>query len=295
MLPLDPKTLDRLAELIVDIGGPYERKGFQLEVLLRHAGWDDPPAYDGSPRVPWLREQLELRRDDLADVERLLCRVCDPIEYDDGAMTADVFRAEVNARLESEQLIITMVSGRPVLGTRGSDGNDTTFAEPPDLRQRVESLVGDQQTVEVLMGRIEETRVCVAGGAYRMATIGIGTFIEGLLLAVLLEHDKDLRDNGFPDIRRKVPADKRFPKRTSSNRVSMELLIDTAFDKRWVQFDATVFAHAIRDFRNFIHPRKEILEQPKFDADTVMLCWAPVHALMNDLEQNVPPLAANRT
>lgn len=295
MLTLDPKTLDRLAELIVDIGGPYERKGFQLAALLRHAGWDNPSDYDGSPRIPWLRDELDKRRNDPADIERLLCRICDPLEYDDGPVTADVFRTEVNQRLAAENLIVTMVGGRPVLGNLGSDGHDATFAEPPDLRRRLESLVGDQQTVEVLMGRLDETRVCVSGGAYRMATIGIGTFIEGLLLAILLEHDEDLRTKGFPDIRRRIPVEKRSPKRTSADWVSMELLIDTAFAKRWVQFDATVFAHAIRDFRNFIHPRKEIAEQPRFDADTVMLCWGPVQALMNDLEQNVLPLAADRT
>ncbi|MGW4124360.1 hypothetical protein [Nocardia sp. NPDC004711] len=288
MKPLDPRTLDRLSGIIVDVQGPYERKGFQLEALLRHAGWSDAPIYDGSPRIPWLRDQLDARRDDPADLERLLCRVCDPIEYDDGPSTAEEFRRALNTALAPEQMIITTVSGRPVLGTLGSDGHEATFTEPPDMRHRVESLVTDSQTVDVLMGRAEEARICVAGGAYRMATIGIGTFIEGLLLAVLLEHDEDLRANGFPDIRRRTPADRRNNKRISPDFASMELLIETAFNKQWVQLDVTAFVHTIRDFRNFIHPRKEIDEQPRFDADTVMLCWGPVHALLNDLEQNVP-------
>ncbi|MGW2659971.1 hypothetical protein ACWCW7_03340 [Nocardia tengchongensis] len=292
---LDPRTLDRLTELIVDIGGPYERKGFQLEALLRNAGWEDPPEYDGSPRIPWLREQLESRQERPANIERLLCRVCDPVEYDDGPVTAEDFRAVVNEQLAREQLVITVIGGRPVLGSLEPGRGDPTFAEPPHLRQRIEDLVGDPQTVEVLMGRIDETRVCVSGGAYRMATIGIGTFIEGLLLAVLLERDEDLRENGFPEVRRRIHPDKRGPKRTSADRASMELLIETAFVKQWVQLDAIEFVHAIRDFRNFIHPRKEITEQPRFDADTVMLCWGPVHALMNDLEQNLPPLATSPT
>jgi len=292
MSELDPRTLDRLAELIVDIGGPYERKGYELAILLEHAKWEDPPLYDGSPRVPWLREQFEARQEHAGDIERLLCRVCDPIEYDDGTATADEFRRAINERLAPNWMVITLVSGRPVLGELTADGSDTTFAEPPDLRHRLETLITDKETVNVLMGRIEETRICVSGGAYRMATIGIGTFIEGLLLAVLLERDDDLRTNGFPDVRQRITPEKRSKQRKDADWVSMELLIDTAFAKNWVQLDATTFTHAIRDFRNFIHPRKEITEQPQFDADTVMLCWGPVQALLNDLEQNVPPLAA---
>lgn len=204
MSALDPLTLDRVAELIVDIGGPYERKGYQLEALLQRAKWIDPPIYDGSPRVPWLRDQFEARQQNSGELERLLCRVCDPIEYDEGAVIANEIRAAVNDRLAPEHLVVTLVGGRPVLGEIGSDGHKPTFSEPPDLRRRLEMLVADTETVDVLMGRVEETRICATGGAYRMATIGVGTFIEGLLLAVLLERDEDLRINGFPDVRQRI-------------------------------------------------------------------------------------------
>ncbi|WP_328410775.1 hypothetical protein [Nocardia sp. NBC_00403] len=293
MSALDPLTLDRVAELIVDIGGPYERKGYQLEALLQRAKWIDPPIYDGSPRVPWLRDQFEARQQNSGELERLLCRVCDPIEYDEGAVIANEIRAAVNDRLAPEHLVVTLVGGRPVLGEIGSDGHKPTFSEPPDLRRRLEMLVADTETVDVLMGRVEETRICATGGAYRMATIGVGTFIEGLLLAVLLERDEDLRINGFPDVRQRISPDKRTTKRSKADWVSLELLIDTAYAKNWVQLDAAAFAHAVRDFRNFIHPRKEISEKPRFDADTVMLCWGPVQALMNDLEQNLPTSGAD--
>ncbi|WP_435069890.1 hypothetical protein [Amycolatopsis thermoflava] len=290
MFPLDPRTLDRLAKIIVDMGGPYERKGYELEELLRNAQWEDVPAYDGSPRVPWLREQLEKRRENLAEIERLLCRVCDPVEYDDGEASANEFREVVNAILEAERLVVTLVGGRPVVGQVGADGSAPTFAEPPDLRGRLEKLISDPATVDVLMGRVEETRICFSNGAYRMATIGIGTFIEGLLLSVLLERDDDLRTNGFPDVRQRIPVERRSGKRFSADFAPMELLIDTAFVKDWVQLDATTFAHTVRDFRNFIHPRKELAEQPRFDGDTVMLCWGPVQALLNDLEHSLPPV-----
>lgn len=68
---LDPKTLTRVAKVICDIDGPSERRGYELEQLLRDAGWSNPPEYDGSGRVRWLDEAL-------ADRARIMVtsRVC---------------------------------------------------------------------------------------------------------------------------------------------------------------------------------------------------------------------------
>ncbi|MFJ7210917.1 hypothetical protein [Amycolatopsis sp. NPDC098790] len=268
MSPLDHRTIDRLAEVIVDLGGPYERKGYQLEELLRSAGWAQPPEYDGSPRIPWLREQLVERAGNRAEIERLICRVCDPIEYDDGVVTAEEFRLSVNEKLAPEGLVVTSVGGRPVLGELTADGEQPRYSVPPDLRKRLDSLIADAGAVEMLNRRVEETQVCEAGGAYTMAIIGIGSFVEGLLLTILSERDGEVK---------------------AGDRLTLHQLIETAHLRDWIQLDAKTFAHNVRDFRNFIHPRKEMVEQPRFDADSVMLCWAPVHAILNDLEQKLVP------
>lgn len=68
----------------------------------------------------------------------------------------------------------------------------------------------------------------------------------------------------------------------------MFVLINTARKLGWIQFDAMKFAQAVREFRNFIHPRFELLKLPAFDAESVGLCWAPLHAMLNDLEQQFP-------
>ncbi|GAA4666281.1 hypothetical protein [Amycolatopsis dongchuanensis] len=285
MIPLDPRTVERLAELVVDVGGPYERRGYELERLLRNSGWADVPDYDGTPRIPWLIDQLTERRNNRAEIERFLCRVCDPIEHDGGVPVGEEFRNHVNALLAPEGLVILYASGRPVVGSLEQGGEHATFSAPADFRARLERLLADRLTVDMLMNRLEETRICESGGAYTMAVIGIGSIVEGLLLQLLLERDKELRENGFPDLR-----DPQGNRRKKPDRVTLEQLIDTAHDKDWIQLDATRFVHNVRDFRNFVHPRKELAERPRFDRDSVMLCWAPVHALLNDLENNVSPL-----
>jgi hypothetical protein len=282
MFPLDPKTVERLAELIVDINGPYERRGWQLEQLLLNSGWPEDASYDGSPRVPWLVERLTERRTDRAAIERLLCRVCDPIEYEDGEATAGVFRQAINEKLAPEQLVVALIGGRPVLGELGadSDASNPAFSEPPDFEPRVRALLRDPNTADALARRIAETRIAQNGGAHTLALIGIGSIVEGLLLALLMERDDDARDNGIPLLDkpgRRIPAEA----------ASMKLLIDIAHQRGWIQLDARDFMDKVRDFRNFVHPRKEWTEQPDFDEDSVRLCWAPVHAVLNDLEQRL--------
>lgn len=272
---LDVLTIERLAKLIVDMDGPYERRGHQLEDLLRRAAWDDPPLYDATPRVPWLVEQLS-SRNGTADLEHLVCRVCDPIEYD-SVEIAQTFLQLVNGILKPEHLVVSYVGHRPVLASLSGDGTQPVFTEPEEMERRLRSLIRDEATVTVLLRRLDETRICEANGAYTFAIIGIGSLVEGILLAILTERDQEFRDGKLIDRRRPVEPE----------RATLEFLINRAKTKGYLQFDATKFMHNVRDFRNFVHPRKELAEQPGFDRDSVMLCWGPVRALLNDLEEKL--------
>ncbi|MER5388556.1 hypothetical protein [Saccharopolyspora sp. NPDC002686] len=281
MFPLDDRTVERLAAVIVDIGGPYERKGYQLEQLLARAGWANPPEYDGSTRVPWLAEQLIERKENRAEIERLLCRLCDPLEYDDGQVSADEFREAVNAKLAAERLVVSVVGGRPTIGELSADGKSEVFSAPEDLDHRLRALISDSHTVDVLLNRVSESVLCQQIGAHTMAIIGIGSFVEGLLGSLLTERDEEIRKHGFVG---------RGDRKIKPDRAGLELMLDVAHEKEWIQLDAKDFMQTVRQYRNFVHPRAELAKQPKFDHDSVTLCWAPVRALLNDLEEHVKPI-----
>lgn len=278
MFPLDPRTIERIASIVVDTGGHYERKGWQLEQLFSAAGWASPPGYDGSPRVPWVIEQLTERASDRSAIERFLCRICDPLEYDEGQPAADLFRQIINEKLQPERLAVTYVSGRPALGELMDDGGEPMFVQPPNLDQRLRTLIENKTTVDVLVKRAKEADLCAASGAHTLAIIGIGSFVEGMLLALLMERDPEISDKGFAG---------KNGKRLPAERAGLELLINTARSKNWIQFVAADFMHRVRDYRNFVHPRKELAELPDFDQESVRLCWAPVHVVLNDLEERL--------
>ncbi len=139
-------------------------------------------------------EQIEARNGESEDIEHLLCRVCDPLEYDGGIEMAKYFGELVNTILAPEQLMISYVGQRPVLAGVSGDGNQPVYTEPDDMERRLRVLIKDEATVQVLMNRLAETRICEANGAYTFAIIGIGSLVEGILLAILTERDKDFRE-----------------------------------------------------------------------------------------------------
>jgi hypothetical protein len=139
-------------------------------------------------------------------------------------------------------------------------------------------LILDEQIASLLIDRVRETEICAANGAYTFAIIGIGSFVEGLLQTVLSERDEQVRAHGFVDERGKPVQDRR---------IGLQYLIDLARSRSWIQLDAADFMHKVREYRNYVHPRVQQQDPQKFDRDSVMLCWAPVRAVLNDLEEQL--------
>lgn len=74
------------------------------------------------------------------------------------------------------------------------------------------------------------------------------------------------------------------------DRVSLEKLLLMAHNKGLIQMDAHEFAQKVREFRNFVHIRQQIEQRAILDQDTVMMCWGPVIAVLNDLEASTSTL-----
>lgn len=279
MPPLDPMSIERTARIIVDIDGPFERRGYQLAQLLERAGWPKPTEYDGSPRIAWMADSITEAAEDPAAISRLMCRICDPLEYDEGLASAEIVRQSLNQVLAAEGLAVTYVSGRPVLGELADDGHSTVFSVPDDLEARLRPLVGSDAMLQQLLERVGETRICEQHGAYVFALVGIGSFTEALLLDVLTKRDPDLL-KGFPH--------PNGTKRVAPDHASFALLLDTARARGWIQMDAHDFMKIVRDYRNFVHIRAQQERGVVPDRDTVRLCWGPVLAVLNDLEMSKP-------
>jgi hypothetical protein len=272
---LDLRTIERLAEIICDQGGPYARSVRALTRFLEGAGWD--VAYEGGARVPWLAEEIRERNDDAEAIHALLKRIIDPREYDDGIKAASTFVETLNDLLAADGLEVGHESGtRPVvrrLDNTGELGLDQLAARlaDPELRQAVRELVSDSAMAAILVARLDEVDACRRAGAYLLAVIGTGSFVEGLLYDVLMSRDQSTQKNPKP---------------------MLDFLLGRAHKLGWIQHDAYTFSGFVREYRNLVHPREQLRMAFRADHDTVLLCWQPVLAVINDLQAELPGIGS---
>jgi hypothetical protein len=268
---LDPRTIPRLAELICDIGGPYERRTRELIQLVQAAGWD--VAYEGGARVPWLVEVIERHNDDPDAIDALLRRVIDPREYAGGLDAAIPLVAPLNALLVADDLEVGHSGHRAVVYHLGGPDEGNTLEDvaarlaAPELRATVHRLVRNPAMAEILISRLDEVEAARRAGAHLLAIIGTGSFVEGLLHDVLRSRDKETK---------------------AQTSTTLDWLLKRAHTLGWIEHDAFTFSGYVRGYRNYVHPRQQLSEKFSPDADTVLLCWQPVLAVINDFDRLLP-------
>jgi len=273
MVPvLDVRTIDRLAELICDLGGPRQRSVRQLQRFLEGAGWDAPYAGERG-RVPWLVETIRRRNEDVDGITALLCRVIDPREYGGDAVEAGSLVEPMNALLAADGFVVGLEGNRPFARATSDSVGRAAVEEvaaalsSPALRARIRGLVSDDTLADVLVSRLDEVDAARSHGAYVLAIIGTGSLVEGLLDDVMRRRDPEIR---------------------SHPETSLDILLTRAHGRGWIQPDALDFSHIVRQYRNFVHPREQLRRKIVPDEDTVLMCWQPVLALINDLHERLP-------
>jgi hypothetical protein len=268
---LDERTVDRLARLVCDVGGAYERRPRDLVRFVKAAGWD--VIYEGGARIPWLTETIQRHNDDPEAIDALLRRVIDPREFEDGLDGAQRFVPLLNDIVKADGLEVDHVGQRAVV-RRVEDGAKENSLErvasqlaSPELRRTVRGLTSGSSVADVLIARLDEVEAARRAGAYLLAVIGTGSFVEGLLDDVLRRRDKEARAQ------------------TAS---TLDWLLQRTHSRGWIQHDALTFSGYVREYRNFVHPREQLAHRFTPDDDTVLLCWQPVLAVINDLDRLLP-------
>jgi hypothetical protein len=270
MSVLDPRAVEVLADIICSVGGPYERRVRDLLKFLRAAGWQ-VEYEDGQGRVPWLIDIINRRNDDPDAIEALLKRIIDPREYEGGLVDAKEHVGPVNAAIALDGYEVGHESGRPFVRriTEGQFDRNGVVAgmTSRELRSKVEDLVGVGAVFDLLMQRLDEVDICRRHGAYLLAVVGTGAFVEGVLYEVLRPRDPETRNE---------------------KKSTLDALLSRAYKHKWIEHDAHTFGAVVRDYRNLVHPRRQHELGAHCDEDTVLLCWQPVLAMVNDLHRLVP-------
>jgi hypothetical protein len=276
MNQLDPNTLDQLASVICDTDGPHHRQYWELERFFANAGWFGVPPYDESGRGRWTRELLLSRREDPASIAQVIRRLADPREYPNDPDSAVAVAEQLNRMLSFEGLQVSYLSGRPELVERDPAFRTPAATAPLSLRADLAEIVHDTALTELLRKRLDEARTCREYGAPLSSVIMLGSVLEGVLHDVALQHQAEAyRCQLAPKNQNGTPR--------PISRWMLVQLVDVAHACGWIDLDAQRFCHELREYRNMVHPVRELADMHHPDEDTVAICWNVVVAALNDL------------
>jgi hypothetical protein len=135
---------------------------------------------------------------------------------------------------------------------------------PPDFAQ----LVKDPQMKTLLEKRWAECNLCVAAGAPLATIVMVGGFLEALLLGRV---NREINKASIFTAAA-APRDKNGKTRTLSE-WTLQNYIDVAHELKWITVTTKDVGDVLRDYRNYIHPYKELSQQVSLTTPDAALLW----------------------
>ena len=140
-----------------------------------------------------------------------------------------------------------------------------TSDDPPSF----EPLVADPAMQAILGRRWGECARCIAGDAPLAATVMMGGLLEALLLARIHRE----RSKAQVLQASSAPKDQRSGKPLPLQQWTLRHYIDVAHELGWISPSARDVGAVIRDYRNYIHPHKELTHGIRLDRSDARLFW----------------------
>lgn len=279
---MDPQTLDSLADLLCGDSiehYPKYRKFGELVTFFENLGLNKY-SHKSSTRKWWALGILkQLPKNELMVV---ICRLADPKEYKGNQKLVAQAVSALNEALMVEGLKVELDGVNPKMieitpqFIERVDNLDLRPLPPPDFLK----LKLDPQLGAILAARWDEAQKCIRAEAYLAAIIIMGSLLEGMLLAVMRSYPQEANQAKL------APADPTKGKVKHFAEWTLADMINVAHEDRWIDLDVQKFSHALREFRNLVHPHEHLALLSFPDKDTCDISWLVVQAASNDLAKN---------
>jgi len=164
------------------------------------------------------------------------------------------------------------------IDTKNSEISEDEFISREFENISIDKLGLDSGLSAVLNERIAEIRKCSATNAPLAVIFLCGSTLEGILLGSACANPKHFNQSTISpkDDAGKV---KQFHNWTLSD------FINVARDLNLLGEDVKKFSHALRDFRNYIHPHQQMASNFSPDQHTAKICWQVLQAAISDLSK----------
>jgi hypothetical protein len=149
------------------------------------------------------------------------------------------------------------------------------FSDIPIIELGLDGAVSD-----VLEYRIKEIEKCYLADAPLAAILLAGSTLEGILLGVATKYPKQFNTSGAS------PKDKNG-KIKLFQEWSLSSFIDVARELGVIKVDTHKFSHALRDFRNYVHPYEQMASGFAPRQQTAKICLQVLKAAIHEIHENM--------
>lgn len=220
--------------------------------------------FNGSSKMKRLRAFWEVEPDDI--VGKILGALLQYAEATENVNNGDKDKAMA--------IINRLIGKSPVA--------EAAFKTPEDFLKQdfanldLARLNIDSQLQSVIKQRIEEIHKCLSTKA-ALATIFLcGSSLEGILLDAASKQAQSFNNA-------KAACTDKNGKVKQLQEWTLDSLINTAHEVGLLSLDVKKFGHALKDFRNFIHPRQQAAQGFNPDHHTAKISWQVLQAAIADL------------
>jgi len=222
-------------------------------------------AFKGGSKARRLRAFWELEPDPL--VGKILSTILEFWKYEN-----DKKGVSVNTGYSKCQNIVSRLLRKPIKEADSeSDFLTKDFGEITVSKLKIESAL-----IPILESRIKEACTGLKNGLSLSVIFLCGSVLEGILLALATQNPKKFNQatTSPKDQQGKV---KPFQSWTLSN------FIDVSYEIELLGLDVKKFSHALRDFRNYIHPYQQMVSNFNPDQHTAEMCMQVLKAAIADI------------
>jgi hypothetical protein len=160
----------------------------------------------------------------------------------------------------------------------------TAQAPTSDRPPGFATLILDPRMEEILVQRWAECIACVQTEAPLAATVMMGGLLEALLLArVNREVDKSPVFKAVA-----APKDKKTGKTLLLGDWTLQHFINVAHELKWLSRSAMDVSVVLRDYRNYIHPQKQLSHDVFLKREDAELFWDVCKSLSRQVIASVP-------
>lgn len=202
------------------------------------------------------------------------------IEYIDnqivlGNLKKEEFSPELVQRGRS---VAARLRGGKAAPTAAPDTTEDEFISKEFGTVSIDKLGLDAVVGDILKQRVDEIRKCLTARAPLAVIFLCGSTLEGILLGIASARAKEFNQSALSP-KDKLGKVKQFQEWTLTD------FINVARDLNLVGEDVKKFSHALRDFRNYIHPFQQMSSKFSPDQHAAKICWQVLQAAITQLSK----------